>query len=95
MDMQRTKHTAEFKAEAVKQVVDKGHAVVDVATRLGLSEGLLYTWVRKSKAADGSTMVDMRAMQAELVKLKAELRRTTAERDILKKAAAYFAKQSG
>jgi hypothetical protein len=31
MDMQRTKHTAEFKAEAVKQVVDKGHAVVDVA----------------------------------------------------------------
>ena len=95
MDMQRTKHTAEFKAEAVKQVVDKGHAVVDVATRLGLSEGLLYTWVRKSKAADGTTMGDMRAMQAELVKLKAELRRTTEERDILKKAAAYFAKQSG
>jgi transposase len=37
----------------------------------------------------------MRALQAELVKLKAELRRTTEERDILKKAAAYFAKQSG
>ena len=46
--MQRTKHTAEFKAEAVKQVVDKGHTVVDVAARLGLSEGLLYTWVRKN-----------------------------------------------
>jgi transposase len=37
----------------------------------------------------------MRAMQAEVAKLKAELRRTTEERDILKKAAAYFAKQSG
>ena len=93
--MQKTKYTAEFKAEAVKQVVDKGHSVVDVAARLGLGEGVLYTWVRKSKAADGVALGDMRAMQAEVAKLKAELRRTTEERDILKKAAAYFAKQSG
>ena len=93
--MQKTKYTAEFKAEAVKQVVEKGHTVVDVAARLGLGEGLLYTWVRKSKAADGTSTGDIRAMQAEMVKLKAELRRTTEERDILKKAAAYFAKQSG
>ena len=92
--MQRSKYTAEFKAEAVKQVVDKGHTVVDVAARLGLGEGVLYTWVRKSKAADGVPLGDMRAMQAELSKLKAELRRTTEERDILKKAAAYFARQS-
>lgn len=41
--MQRTKHTAKFKAEAIKQVVGKGYSVVDVAGRLGLSEGLLYT----------------------------------------------------
>jgi transposase len=93
--MQRSKYTAEFKAEAVKQVVDKGHTVVDVAARLGLVEGVLYNWVRKSKAADGSVLGDMRAMQAEVAKLRAELRRTTEERDILKKAAAYFAKQSG
>jgi transposase len=51
--MQRPKYTAEFKSEAVKQVVDKGHTVVDVASRLGLGEGVLYNWVRKSKAADG------------------------------------------
>ncbi len=38
---------------------------------------------------------DLKTLQAEMVKLKAELRRTTEERDILKKAAAYFAKQSG
>jgi transposase len=93
--MQRSKYTAEFKSEAVKQVVDKGHTVVDVASRLGLSEGLLYNRVRKSKAADVAPLGDMRAMQAEVAKLKAELRRTTEERDILKKAAAYFAKQSG
>ncbi len=93
--MQRSKYTPEFKSEAVKQVVDKGHTVVDVASRLGLGEGVLYNWVRKSKAADGVPLGDMRAMQAEVAKLKAELRRTTEERDILKKAAAYFAKQSG
>jgi transposase len=69
MDMQRIKHTAEFKAEAVKQVVDKGHAVVDVATRLRLREGLLYTWVRKSKAANCTFTEDMQALQAGLVKL--------------------------
>ncbi len=83
--MQRSKYTAEFKSEAVKQVVDKGHTVVDVASRLGLGEGVLYNWVRKSKAADGVPVGDMRAMQAEVAKLKAELRRTTEERDILKK----------
>ena len=90
--MQRSKYTAEFKSEAVKQVVDKGHTVVDVASRRGLGEGVLYNWGRKSKAADGAPLRDMRAMQAEVAKLKAELRRTTEERDILKKVAAYFAR---
>jgi transposase len=93
--MQRTKYAPEFKSEAVKQVIDKGHAVVDVAKRLGIPEGVLYTWVGKFKKADEPQSSDLKALQAEMVKLKAELRRTTEERDILKKAAAYFAKQSG
>ena len=93
--MKRTKYTAEFKGEAVKQVIDKGHTVVDVAKRLGIAEGVLYTWVSKFKKADEPESSDLKAMQAEMAKLKAELRRTTEERDILKKAAAYFAKQSG
>ena len=46
--MKRTQYTAEFKAEAVKQVVEKGHSVVDVAKRLGFGEGLLYRWVQLS-----------------------------------------------
>ena len=50
--MKRTKHPAEFKEEAVKQVIDKGHSVVDVAKRLGIAEGVLYTWVSKFKKAD-------------------------------------------
>jgi len=93
--MQRTKYALEFKAEAVKQVVDKGHAVVDVAKRLGIPEGVLYGWVSKFRKADEPQANDLKAMQVEMAKLKAELRRTTEERDILKKAAAYFAKQSG
>ena len=84
--MKRTKYTAEFKEEAVKQVIDKGHTVVDVAKRLGIAEGVLYTWVSKFKKADEPESSDLKAMQAEMAKLKAELRRTTEERDILKKA---------
>jgi len=93
--MQRSKYAPEFKDEAVKQVIDKGHSVVDVAKRLGIAEGVLYTWVSKFKKADEPMSSDFKALQAEMIKLKAELRRTTEERDILKKAAAYFAKQSG
>jgi len=93
--MQRAKYTLEFKEEAVRQVTDKGHSVVDVAKRLGMSDQLLYKWVKKFKDTNQPVAIDdMKSMQAELNRLKAELRRTTEERDILKKAAAYFAKQS-
>jgi transposase len=50
--MQRTRYAPEFKDEAVKQVVVRGHSVVDVAKRLGIPEGVLYTWVGKFKKAD-------------------------------------------
>jgi transposase len=92
--MQRTKYSPEFKDEAVKQVVVRGHSVVDVAKRLGIPENVLYTWVSKFKKAEEPLSNDLKVLQAEMVKLKAELRRTAEERDILKKAAAYFAKQS-
>jgi transposase len=95
MQMQRAKYTSEFKEEAVRQVVDKGHSVIDVAKRLGIGDQILYKWVKKFKEANEPVAIDdMKSMQTELNRLKAELRRTTEERDILKKAAAYFAKQS-
>ena len=53
--MQRTKYAPEFKDEAVKQVIAKGHSVVDVAKRLGVSESVLYHWVSKFKEADEPT----------------------------------------
>jgi transposase len=79
----------------VKQVIDKGHPVVDVAKLLGIPEGVLYGWVNKFKKSEQPQSSDLKALQAEIVKLKAEHRRTTEERDIPKKAAAYCAKQSG
>ena len=92
--MKRTKYTAEFKLEAVKQITEKGHPAIEVASRLGIPIGLLYTWTRKLKGLDEQPIEDVKTLQAEMAKLKAELRRTTEERDILKKAAAYFAKVS-
>ncbi|MEY4316931.1 MAG: hypothetical protein RI902_739 [Pseudomonadota bacterium] len=92
--MERTKYAPEFKDEAVKQVIVRGHSVVDVAKRVGIPEGVLYSWVSKFKKADEPVSNDLKVLQVEMAKLKAELRRTTEERDILKKAAAYFAKQS-
>ena len=49
--MQKAKYTAEFKDEAVRQVIDRSHSVVDVAKRLSIGDGLLYTWVKKFKPA--------------------------------------------
>ena len=90
-------YTDEFKAEAIKQVTERGFRVADVAQRLGVSTHSLYEWLRKAKSADNADGQDA-ALQptakdsAEVRRLKAELKRVTEERDILKKAAAYFAK---
>jgi transposase len=50
--MKRTKYTAEFKSEAVKQIIEKSHSATEVASRLGVPVGLLYTWSRKLKRSD-------------------------------------------
>ena len=47
--MKRVSYTAEFKAEAVKQVIERGHGVVEVSSRLGVSDKSLYLWVRQAK----------------------------------------------
>jgi transposase len=93
--MKRVSYAAEFKAEAVKQVIDRGHGVVEVAKRLGMSDKSLYLWVRQAKEQQGSGSGEAALLRSEIVRLKAELKRTSEERDILKKAAAYFAKVSG
>ena len=88
--MKRIQYTAEFKAEAVKQIIEKGHPAPEVSSLFGAPVDLLYTWAPKHKGIDETPIEDIKALYAEMTKLKAELRRTTEEGDILKKAAAYF-----
>ena len=85
------RYSDEFKAEAAKQVIDHGRSVRDVATRLGVSIDSLYGWVREQRKVPQVRQADV-AQVAEMRRLQAELKRVTEERDILKKAAAYFAK---
>ena len=93
--MKRVRYPAEFKAEAVKQVTERGHGVVDVAKRLGMSDKSLYLWVRLAQQQQGVGNGENTTLKAEVFRLKAELKRANEERDILKKAATYFAKLSG
>ena len=93
--MNRVRYPAEFKAEAVKQVSERGHGVVEVAKRLGMSDKSLYLWVRLAKDQPGVGSGENALLKAEVSRLKAELKRANEERDILIKAATYFAKLSG
>lgn len=91
--MSRVRYTEEFKIEAVKQVVDRGHRVADVATRLGISSHSLYQWIKLYSKPAEERQQDA-DLQSENRRLKAELKRVSEERDILKKATAYFARES-
>ena len=81
-------YTDEFKSEAVKQVIERGFTVVDVAARIGVPKHTLYGWVQSARKAARSSPAALPAGDsAEVRRLKAELKRVTEERDILKKAA--------
>lgn len=91
--MSSKRYTEEFKREAVKQVIDKGYPAIEVAKRLGLAKSTLSDWVKHYKLSDIDRLLKG-DQEAELRHLRAELKRVTEERDILKKCTAYFAKTS-
>ena len=91
--MSGKRYPEEFKIEAVKQVVDRGYSVADVAKRLDVTTHSLYAWIKKF-GPDSEEHNAQTEAEAEIRRLKKELNRVTEERDILKKAAAYFAKES-
>jgi transposase len=101
----RRKFTAEFRAEAIRMVLEQGLGIAETARRLEMSDKSLGNWVRRSQrrsaglpsGAAGAGTVAARSvseLEAEVSRLRAENARLKTEREILKKATAFFAKES-
>lgn len=92
------KYTKEFRVEAVKLVTEEGLSVPEAGRRLSLPPSTLNTWVKAYKAGKlgdvGKNQKPLSEVELELARTKRELAEVRMERDILKKAAAYFAKES-
>ena len=92
--MSRQRYSPEFKDEAVRQIIERGYSVTEVSQRLGVSSHTLYKWVKAVKPDKSEQhATELVETKSEILKLRSQLRRTEEERDILKKAARYFAKQ--
>lgn len=97
MAEQRKKFPREFKVEAVRRVVDGGDTAAEVARSLDLDPNLLYGWIRQFKAEAGEAFRgngNLTSQDEELRQLRRKLAVITEERDILKKATVFFAKES-
>ncbi len=87
------KFTPEYRTEAVKMVIETSRPIAEVARDLGINEGTLGNWVakyREEHPISEELTIDERAKLKELEK---EVRELRMERDFLKKAAAFFAKE--
>ena len=94
--MQSRKFSREFKFEAVKLVRERGVTVAQAARDLDLHEHVLRKWVKEFSTDPQYAFPghgQMKPEQLEIERLRREVRKLKAERDILKKAAAYFAKE--
>jgi transposase len=93
----RKTYTKEFKQDAVRLVTEQGYNRSEAARNLGIDRGMLGRWIRELEE-DGSEAFrgngKLTAEQEELRRLREENRRLKLERDILKKATAFFAKES-
>ena len=95
MGTSRRKHTREFKVEAVRQVVEKGRSVTEVADGLGINRNMLTRWKSEIEAEGAEAFRGhgkLTAADEELRDLRRKLATAEEERDILKKALGYFAK---
>ena len=97
MAKQRRNYTREFKVEAVRRIAAEGRSLAEVARELGLGESLLRSW-KQALAAEGEQAFPGKgnppAAEEELRRLRAENRRLRMEREILKEATAFFARES-
>jgi len=92
------RYSKEFREEAVKLVTEEGLSVPEAGRRLSLPPSTIVSWVQKFKAGKlgeiGKTYRPLTDIEMELAQTKKELFEVKMERDILKKAAAYFARES-
>jgi transposase-like protein len=91
----RRSFTEEFKRDAVALVLDEGRRVIDVARSLGIGEGTLGNWVRQARVDRGERAGVSTTERSELVELRRENARLRMERDLLKRATAFWVKESG
>jgi transposase len=93
----RKKYTREFKEDAVSLVTEKGHKVAEAARNLGIDRRMLGRWIKEYQEDEGEAFRGngkLTAEQEELRRLRAENKQLKLEREILKKATAFFAKES-
>lgn len=91
--MSRRKYTREFKVSAVKLVNEQGYSIPEAAKSLGVDPASIRGWVAKFSKEPGLAPTGDGAMAAEIRRLRKENARLLIEREILKKAAAFFAKE--
>jgi transposase len=93
----RKKYTKEFKQDAVRLITEQGYARTEAARNLGINANMLGRWVQEFQADENDSFRgngNLTREQEELRRLREENRRLKLEREILKKAAAFFAKES-
>lgn len=91
----KTKYTTEFKERAVGMVISSEKSTAQIAKDLGIKTTTLYSWINKTKSSNVQEVGQTNEqMFDELKRLKKELAEVKEQRDILKKATAYFAKES-
>jgi len=94
-DRVRRSFTDESKADAVSMVLDDERRIVDVADALGISEGTLGNWVRQTRTDRGDREGLTTGEKAEMARLRKDNARLRMERDLLKRATAFWVKESG
>lgn len=93
----RKKYTKQFKLDTVKLVIEEKHSASEVSRNLGIGNGTVQRWVREYKAQQADAFTGNGRMSTEQEKIKelqAEVKRLKMEREILKKATAFFVKES-
>jgi len=90
----RRKYTDEFKDEAVKLVTEQRYKITEAARNLGIHDSILRRWIKDRSPDTNHSSASTVKLQAELKRVKRENERLRMEREILKKAAAFFAKES-